>query len=292
MFGGRRDNFIRGSLRAGAEREGRSFAGVPASGEQQVSQLEGQNVAEVRVVSESGEVLLKDLPELPLVSGHPYDSEAVRASLRKLYATGNYSDLRAEIANLDSGLRVDFVAKQNYFIGVVRVVGLIDPPSDSAAYSAVRLAVGTEFRESDLSDAVTRLEEALALEGFYQAAVTAERLPDPTTRRMNLTFHVTPGKRARIGAITLKNLTAYPDSEILSRAKLKPGQVVLSKTLEHGGDRLRAFLKKNDYLGARATLRRGTYDPATNLLPLTIETVTGSRVRVEVTRRENFREGT
>jgi outer membrane protein insertion porin family len=256
---------------------------VPASGEQQVSQLEGQNVAEVRVVSESDEILLKDLPELPLISGHPYDSEAVRASLRKLYATGNYSDLRAEVANVSGGIRVDFVAKQNYFIGVVRVIGLIDPPSDSAAYSALRLAVGTEFRESELSDAVTRLSEALALEGFYQASVSAERLPDPTTRRMNLTFHVTPGKRARIGAITLKNMTAYPDAEILSRAKLKPGQVVLSKTLEHGGDRLRDFLKKNDYLGARATLRRGTYDAATNLLPLTIETVTGSRVRVEVT---------
>lgn len=252
-------------------------------GSQQVSQLEGQNVVEVRVVGESGEVLLKDIPELPLISGHPYDSEAVRASLRKLYATGNYSDLRAEVANVSSGIRVDFVVKQNYFIGVVRVVGLIDPPSDSAAYSAVRLAVGTEFREGELSDAVTRLSEALALEGFYQASVTAERSPDPATHRMNLTFHVTPGKRARIGAITLKNLTAYPDSEILSRAKLKPGQVVLSKTLEHGGDRLRAFLKKNDYLGARATLRRGTYDPATNLLPLTVETVTGSRVRVEVT---------
>lgn len=249
---------------------------------QQVSQLEGQNVVEVRVLSESGEVLVKDIPELPLIAGHPYDAEAVRASLRKLYATGDYSDLRAEAAKVSGGLRVDFVAQQNYFIGVIHIVGLIDPPSDSAAYSSVRLPVGTEFRESDLSDALIRLDELMAQEGFYQAKVTVERATDAPTRRMNLTFHVTPGKRARLGAITLKNMTAYPDAEILSRAKLKPGQQVLSKTLEHGGDRLRAFLKKNDYLGARATLRRGVYDPATNLLPLTIETVTGSRVRVEV----------
>jgi outer membrane protein insertion porin family len=255
---------------------------IPAANGQQASQLEGQNVAEVRVVSESGEVLLKDIPELALVSGHPYDSEAVRASLKKLYSTGDYSDLRAEVTNVADGLRVDFVAKRNYFIGVVRVEGLIDPPSDSAAYSALRLPVGTPFRENELSDAVLRLNDALAQEGLCQARVSAERLPDPATRRMNLTFHVTPGPRARIGAITLHNMTAYPDAEILSRAKLKPGQPALAKTLEHGGDRLRAFLKKNDYLGARATLRRGVYDPATNLLPLTIETVTGARVRVEV----------
>jgi outer membrane protein insertion porin family len=250
--------------------------------EQQVSQLEGQNVVEVRVVSESGEVLTKEIPELPLSSGHPYDSELVRTTLRKLYTTGDYSDLRAVVTNVTGGLRVDFVAQRNYFIGVVRIEGLTEPPSDSAAFSAIRLPVGTEFRESELNDAVARLTETLGQEGLYQAKVTAERSPDATTRRMNLVFHVTPGKRARIGTITLHNLTAYPDAEILSRAKLKFGQPVLSKSLERGGDRLRAFLKKNDYLGARATLRRGDYDPATNLLPLTIETVTGSRVRVEV----------
>ena len=250
--------------------------------EQQVSQLEGQNVVEVRVVGETGEVLTKGIPELPLSAGHAYDAELVRTTLRKLYATGDYSDLRAAVTNVGGGLRVDFVAQRNYFIGVVRIVGLTEPPSDSAAFSAIRLTVGTEFRESEMNDAVTRLTETLAQEGLYRAKVTAERTPDPATHRMNIIFHVTPGQRAKIGAITLHNLTAYADTEILSRAKLKSGQPVLSKTLEHGGDRLRAFLKKNDYLGARATLRRGDYDPATNLMPLTIETVTGSRVRVEV----------
>ena len=223
---------------------------------QQVSQLDGKNVAEVRVVSETGEVLVKDIPELPLSAAHPYDAEAVRESLRKLFATGDYSDLRAEVTNVSGGIRVDFVAQRNYFVGVVRVLGLIDPPSDSTAYSAVRLPVGTQFRESEMSDAVIRLEELLAQEGFYQAKVTAEHQPDATTRRMNLTFHVTPGKRAKLGAITLKNMTAYPDTEILSRSKLKPGQQVLSKTLEHGGDRLRAFLKKNDYLRARTSFAK------------------------------------
>ena len=229
--------------------------GAAAANSQQVSQLEGQNVVEVRVITDSGETLSKDVPELPLLAGHPYDADAVRGSLRKLYATGDYSDLRAEVTTVTGGLRVDLVAQRNFFIGVVRIQGLIDPPSDSAAYSVLRLPVGSQFRESELSDAQVRLDEALAQEGFYQAKISAERAPDSTTRRMNLTFHVIPGPRARIGAITLHNLTAYPDAEILSRAKLKPGQQVLSKTLQHGGDRLREFLMKNDYLGARATLR-------------------------------------
>src|SRR5579864_64390 len=87
-----------------------------AANSQQVSQLEGQNVVEVRVITESGEVLTKDIPELPLLSGHPYDAEAVRASLRKLYATGDYADLRAEVTSVTGGLRVDLVAQRNFFI--------------------------------------------------------------------------------------------------------------------------------------------------------------------------------
>ena len=256
---------------------------VTAENAAQLSQLEGQTVKEVRVINDAGEVVSNDLPMLALLPGHPYDAEAVRSSLRKLYATGDYTDLRAEVTNVIGGVRVDFVAQRNFFIGVVRVEGLSEPPSDSAAYSALRLPVGTQFRESELSDALTRLDEALAQEGLYQAHITVDRSPDPLTRRMNLTVHVIPGPRARIGAITLRNSTTYPDGEILSQAKVKAGQQVLSKTLQHAGDRLRTFLTKNDYLGARATLRRGNYDTATNLLPVTIEVVTGLRVRVEVT---------
>ena len=120
---------------------------------QQISQLEWQNVVEVRVISDSGEVMTKDIPELPVAGGHPYDSDAVRRALRKLYATGDFADLRAEVTNVAGGLRVDFVAQRNYFVGVVRVVGLVEPPSDSAAFSALRLVVGTEFRENELGEA-------------------------------------------------------------------------------------------------------------------------------------------
>ncbi len=122
------------------------------------------------MINDSGEVMTKDLPELAVLAGHPYDSDAVAASLRKLYATGDFADLRAEVTNMAGGLRVDFVAQRNYFVGVVRVVGLVEPPSDSAAFAALRLVVGTPFRENELGEALTRLKEALAQEGLYEGA--------------------------------------------------------------------------------------------------------------------------
>jgi outer membrane protein insertion porin family len=259
---------------------------APASSSESVQQtpdLEGKNVVEVRILSDTGELIKENPADLPLSAGKPYDSDAERTSLRKLFAYGDFADLRTEVTDVQGGLRVDFVARRNLFIGVVRVEGLVEPPNESSAMAAMRLGVGTPFHESELTDALARLKDALEQDGLYQAQIHVERTADLETKRMNITVRVTSGPRARLGTITLKNPTSFANQELLSRAKLKRGTQINAKKLQRAGDLLRTFLTKKDFLGARATVRRGVYDPQTNLLPLDLDVVAGSRVKVEVT---------
>ncbi len=250
---------------------------------QDVAQMEGKPVLGVRVITESGMLIAQDPADLPLLAGHPYDSYAVRESVRKLFASGKFADLRAEATVVQGGIRVDFVVLLNFYTGIVRIEGLAEPPNESSAFAAMRLAVGEPFHENDLQEGLARLKEALVQDGLYQAQIDVERLPDPATLQMNLTVRVTPGRRARMGAISVKNLTPLSDAELLSRAKLKPGKSFDSRDLKRAEDRLRAYLVKQDYLGSRATLHRGTYDPTTNAVPLILDAIAGLRVRVEVT---------
>src|SRR5271154_4203284 len=60
----------------------------------QETQMEGQTVAEVRVLDESGKTVSAPIPPLPLQAGKPFDFSEERESLRKLYFTGDYADLR------------------------------------------------------------------------------------------------------------------------------------------------------------------------------------------------------
>ncbi len=250
---------------------------------QEIARLEGQLVVEVRVVSVIGALISQNPADLPLLSGHPFDSEAVRESVRKLFASGRYADLRAEATEVQGGVRVEFVAELNLFIGIIRIEGLAEPPNESTAFSAMRLTVGEPFRESDLQDGLARLKDALIQDGLYQAQIEVERLPDSAALQMNLTIKVTSGRRAKTGTITIKNLTPLSDTDLLSRAKFKSGKPFDSRDLKRAEDRLRAFLVRQDYLGSRATLRRGEYDAATNTVPFTLDAVAGLRVRVEVT---------
>ncbi len=255
----------------------------PEATAQEISRFEGQTVAEIRIRTDGGEAIFENPTDLPQKVGQPYDAENVRRTLRQLYASGNYANVVAESSRSSDGLHLDFVVTRNLFIGVAIIDGLKEPPNESTAYAALRLRVGDPYSKAALDDSLQSLREALALDGLYQGQARAVLHPDPAHRQIDITVQVIPGPRARSGAITLKNSTPYTDRDLLSKAKIKPNQALDSKKLQRAEDRVRDYLVKQDYLGARANLHRGAYDGKTNTLPLQLEVEAGPRVRVAVT---------
>jgi outer membrane protein assembly complex protein YaeT len=236
----------------------------------------------VRVVTESGEVL-EENPQIPLRRGARFDSEGVRESLRLLYRSGRYADLRAEILDVPGGVRLDFVVQPNFFIDRVRVTGIAEPPSEGVALASLRLGLGETFRENLVEEALGRLRETLAEEGLYQPQIAYDLERIAPAHRINILVRVTPGPRARVAGVEVRNLTAFPDKELLRQSKLKAGQSVRSARLERAADRVRRFLVKKGYLGARVTVRRGDYNAAANRVPIALEVSAGARVQAAVT---------
>jgi outer membrane protein insertion porin family len=252
----------------------------------QGTEWEGQRVAEVRVLDDQGQPARQQAPPLALKAGDQFHFDTERQSLRTLYATGDYANIRVSAAPVADGLRVDFVVIRDYYNNVVRIDGLKEPPTEPAAQAAVRLTLGEPFREGSLREGIARLEGTLHDEGLYSAKVTYDLHPNADTRQMDVNIHVEPGPRARIGAIDVKNQTRYADSEILKRSQLvgkKPGKIELtSARLSHGRDKLRSFLVDQGYLGASVLVTPGAYDAASNLVPLTLAVTAGPRIDVEI----------
>ena len=244
--------------------------------------LEGQRVAEVRVVDEMGKSVRQATPSLALEIGKPFDFAAERESMRQLYRTGDYSDIRVAAAREASGLRVDFIVRSNYYINVVRVEGLKEPPNESAALAAMRLGLGEPYRDSSLREAVGRLRETLRDGGLYLAKVTWVLAPHENTRQMDITVSVDPGPRAHPGDFVMKNQTQYSDSELLRRSKISTKDEITQARLSRGAQRLKKFLVGQGFLGAGVVITPGAYDIRTNHVPLTYEITAGPRIRVEV----------
>lgn len=248
----------------------------------QESSIEGQRVAEIRVVDEAGKSVAGKLPPLALEQGKPFDFADERTSLRKLYLTGDYSDIRVTASPAAQGVRVDFIVKHNFYNNVVRVEGLKEPPTEPAAVAALRLTLGEPFRESSLRDAVARLQDALRAEGLYLAKVAWTLQPHEDTRQMDITIQVIPGPRARVGGFAFQNQTPYPESELLRQSKMKAKIEMTGARLSRSSQRLKKFLVNQGYLGAGVLITPGTYDAGSNLVPLHYEVTAGPRVQIEV----------
>ena len=249
----------------------------------QGTSVEGRSVMQVRVVDQSGKEVTEKVPTLALQNGKPFDFSDERESLRELYQTGDYSDIRVVATPQSGGLRVDFVVTRNFFNNVIRIEGLQSPPSEPAAIASLRLNLGEPFRESALREAVERLQGTLRADGFYETKITWTLVPHEATRQMDVTINLDSGTRARVGNITLDNKTPYPDQEVLKRTKIPPGKQVTAARLSQGSEKIRKYLVNQGYLGAGAVITAGTYDPQSDLVPLRIAVTAGPRVRVEIT---------
>jgi len=243
---------------------------------------EAPRVVAVRVVTESGVVLEENPPKLTLQPGQTFSTESESAGLRELFRSGKYADLRAELADVPGGVRLDFVVRQNLYINRVQIDGLREPPGEALALSALRLNVGEPFRTSDMKDALDRLRQTLEDDGEYQSKLTYVTTPHPETLQMDILVHVMEGPRARVGAITIQNQTEFPEQELRKHLKIGEGSQITVERLNRAADRARKWLTGNNYLGARVTIHRGTYDAATNRVPLNFAMYAGLEVRVAV----------
>src|SRR6202047_712346 len=105
----------------------------PQSSPSSADPAEQPIVVSTRVVAEDGRVLSEPVKGINVEIGKPLDRTKVAESLRLLYKTGDYSDLRAVIVPIPGGVRLDFVARENLFFNQVLIDGLTPPPSEAFA---------------------------------------------------------------------------------------------------------------------------------------------------------------
>src|SRR5438876_11554127 len=196
-------------------------------------------VVAVRIVKEDGTVLSEAPAGIAVETGKGLDRGKVAESMRALYRTGNYSDLRAVAFPVEGGIRLDFVARENLFFNQVRIEGLSAPPSEASAAAAMQIALGQTYRRAIVDEALERLRETLRDAGLYRAEVSAETAPHPEIHQMAIIVHVKSGPRARVGNIQMKDDTEYRDADIPSRVKMKAGSEITSARLQGGTHRIR-----------------------------------------------------
>src|SRR5260370_33656173 len=103
---------------------------------------EEPKIVAIRIVKEDGQVLSGAPSGIAVEAGKPLDQRKIAESLRALYRTGEYADLKAVLAPVRDGVRLDFVVKENLFCNEGRIEGRAPPPIDASAAAGVPETLG------------------------------------------------------------------------------------------------------------------------------------------------------
>src|SRR6202043_1571435 len=106
--------------------------------------------------------------------GEPLDRVRIRDSIRALYATGRFADIRAEVAPSGAGVVLTFTTSANFFVGAVQVEGAPAHPTSNQIVNASKLQLGELYSQEKLQRALENIRQLMQENGYYRARVTAE----------------------------------------------------------------------------------------------------------------------
>ncbi len=216
-------------------------------------------------------------------AGEALDSRKVRNAILALYATGRFADLRVEAAPAPNGeLSLVFIAKQNYFIGPVRVEGVSRRPTENQLVTAGKLQLGELFTQEKLNRALDGIKAVLAENGYYKAEIQHEEEFDHNTQLVNTRFLVSLHAPARIGSISVQGDSALGPAEIESLGGIHTGDTVNSDKLLRALQRIRKQFQQQNRLEAQVAVVDRNFHPDTNTLDYTFGVTRGPVVDIRV----------
>jgi outer membrane protein assembly complex protein YaeT len=220
--------------------------------------------------------------QIPQHEGEPLDPAKVAASLRQLFASGRYRDIRVEGERTGGGAGLVFVGTPQLFVGRVTIDGVKDERLASLLEYATKLQPGADFNDQSIPAGADGVKQALATNGYFEPAVTAKPQVDEANLQVNPTYAVNVGPQARVGGVAVAGtdpgLTAV---EFRKKAKLNSGKVTRD-TVSNALTRIRAQYQKRDRLEATATLEKQTYNTQRKQVDYDFNANQGPLVKVEL----------
>ncbi|HYA19872.1 MAG TPA: outer membrane protein assembly factor BamA [Burkholderiales bacterium] len=179
---------------------------------------------------------------LPVKVGDIMNDEKAAASIKALYATGFFKDVRLEVEN--DVLIV--IVEERPAIAQITIIGAKDISSDDLKKSLkqVGLAESRIFDKALLDKAEQELKRQYISRGRYAATVTTTVTP-LERNRVAITFNISEGEVAKIRQINIVGNHAFPEKELVKLFTLTtPGLLtIFTKNDQYSKQKLAADLE-------------------------------------------------
>ena len=247
----------------------------------------GMVVNDVHMASSRGPLHQRARELVDVEPGDTYDPAAVRRSIKRLYALGDFSDIKVDARPEGDGVALTFHLYPRLTVGEVL---LSEPNTTSKEVSSLRERLLEEggisseepFDARRLDDAASRMVDVLHKKGFLWAEV------DPEARireaEAQVVFHIQLGQRARLNEIGIHGVSPHVEESLRREIGQKPGSFYDEQTVNKKIDRILKRWKDKGFYEARIDWEASPEPPGH--VSIDIQAAIGPRVVIEATGAE------
>ncbi|MEO6260345.1 MAG: translocation/assembly module TamB domain-containing protein, partial [Thermoanaerobaculia bacterium] len=247
-----------------------------------VAPAQGAQVVSVSLRADSQIDTSRFTQYLSVRPNEPLTIRAVQKSVRSLFATGDFRDIRVNEAAVPGGVAITFGLFTNFRVTAIRFDGLSNGDRERAS-RALTFHLGDVLSLNAVDHSAVALQSFLNRDGYLESAVDPETKFSRGEGRAEVSFHVARGARATVGTVSIDgNVVPFKTDDLVHQMKRGPGKSFQLSSARSDAERMRTWLIRRDYRKANVQFEKYTYDAATKQVALQYSATSGPVVKVEV----------
>ncbi len=225
--------------------------------------------------------------------GERFAAVKIRDAIESLFETKRVSNISVEA--VAEGERVRLVFKVRPIAQIRRVNVRITPSTfkevteQELLLRTTLVQTGSSVSETALRNSADGIVEYLRNRGYFRAEAEIVRETEPNSLDQNIVFNVSPGDRSTVSSFEIA-IAGTSTASINTKLKLQSGKPYSREELLEDVERIKKFLREENFLAARINEPRIVYDSENNSTAISITGEVGPTVEVKVT-GENARIG-
>lgn len=248
-----------------------------------VAPADGTNVVSVGLRSDAhidNDVLMRYVTVKP---NQPLSVRAVQASIKNLFATGDFRDVHVNSEPVPGGMNITFLLYTNFRVTDISFDGLGGARRERAMRD-LTFRLGDVLSLNAVDHSATAIQESLNHSGYLEAVVDPETNFQRGQGRARVVFHVVRGPRAQVAHVNLAgNIAPFTPEQLAREMKRGPGKPFSLPEARTDAERMQTWLVRRNYRKANIRFEKYTYEPATHTVRLDYNASVGPVVQVGTT---------
>lgn len=220
--------------------------------------------------------------DVTLKPGQPVTIRDLQTSIKNLFGTGNFRDVRVDSQSTAGGVVLTFALFLNFRIDEIELAG-IGGRDQNRAERELTIRPGEIHSLNAVDDSAAAIEEALNRSGFLEATVDPITNFDRQRSIADVRFDITPGPRATITNVVLDgDLAPFSHRQLTEPMKREVGRSFDVLEARQDAERIQTFLVRRRHRRARVEYLGHEYDASTHGVTLRYRVNVGPVVQVAV----------